>query len=114
MDKRFEESLIKNKRPETQEVLDLLEALAHHAAHFLFVSGGLGKYNLEHLEKSKDILVQLEEKATDKILRAKAIELREKFNEVRLEDPISEDLLDQMRKLEREVELVSHQLRAQK
>lgn len=113
MDKRLEEALMRGKRPETQEIMDLLEALAHHASHFLLTSGNLERYNLEHLEKSKDILVQLEEKATDKVLREKVQELREKFDEVMPDEPVNEELLDQIQKLKRDIELVSHELRAQ-
>jgi len=113
MDQRLRKAFEKGRRPETQEVLDLPTALAHHASHFLLTSGGLGKYNLEHLEKSKNILEQIEKKATDNALRTKVEELREKFNEVRPEEPVNEELLDQIQKLRRDVELVSHELRTQ-
>lgn len=110
MDKRLEEALMRGKRPETKEVLDLLEALAHHVAHFLLTSGNLEKYNREHLEESNNILRKLEEKTKDNALRAKVGELREKFDEVKPEESINEELLDQIQKLKRDVELVSHQL----
>lgn len=113
MVRRLEEVLMRNKRPESEEVLNLISALSHQVSHFLAGSRGHKRYYTERLMKSKNVLSQLEEKATDEALRTKSGELSKKLDEVIPEEPVNLELLDEIEKLLGEVKGTKHQLRKQ-